>query len=90
MSIGLMCWNIVEAQGRVRLATVVEFFTSWLLVIPLSYVFTYVFEFNLVILPATFRNGTLDEHARTSNLCCLGTYRRRLLEGSDASKKQKE
>jgi hypothetical protein len=48
MSVGNVLWNIVEAQGRVRLATVVEIVTSWCFVVPLCAVSLYVFNFNLV------------------------------------------
>ena len=38
----------MEGQGRVRLATTIEMMASWLVVIPLSYVFVFVFRYNLV------------------------------------------
>jgi hypothetical protein len=39
--------SVIGAQGRVRLATVVEFFISWLIAVPLSALFVYVFHLNL-------------------------------------------
>lgn len=48
MAIGTVCWSIVGAQGRVRLATSVEMMTSWMIVIPLSAVAVFVLNYNLV------------------------------------------
>jgi MATE family multidrug resistance protein len=48
MSVGMVCWNVVGAQGRVRLATTIEFFVSWFLVIPMAAVLVYIFNFNLM------------------------------------------
>lgn len=48
MSIGSVCWSVVEGQGRVRLATTIEMLTSWLVVIPLSYLFVFAFKYNLL------------------------------------------
>ena len=45
---GTVCWSIVAAQGRVRLATIVEFVSSWFIVIPISSIFVYVFHYNLL------------------------------------------
>ena len=47
MSVGLVSWNILSAQGLIRLSTIIEFVVSWLLVMPLSAVLVYVFNFNL-------------------------------------------
>ncbi len=48
MSVGNVCWSVVEGQGRVRLATSIEMIISWLVAIPLSYVLVYVFNYNLL------------------------------------------
>ncbi|CAJ1949759.1 unnamed protein product [Cylindrotheca closterium] len=48
MSVGMVCWNILGAQGRVRLATVVEFVTSWILVIPMAAILVFVYDYNLM------------------------------------------
>ena len=48
MSVGLVSWNILSAQGLIRLSTIIEFVVSWLLVMPLSAVLVYVFNFNLL------------------------------------------
>mmetsp|Transcript_3310 Transcript_3310/g.9402 ORF Transcript_3310/g.9402 Transcript_3310/m.9402 type:complete len:774 (+) Transcript_3310:3-2324(+) len=47
MTTGVMSWAIIGAQGRYRLATTVQFFSSWGAAIPLSAVFTYVLNLNL-------------------------------------------
>jgi Na+-driven multidrug efflux pump len=48
MSVGMVCWNILGAQGRVRLATMVEFVTSWILVIPMAAILVFVYDYNLM------------------------------------------
>jgi len=48
MSIGLVCWSIVEGQGRVPLATLVEVVSSWVVVIPVASMLVFVFNFNLL------------------------------------------
>jgi Na+-driven multidrug efflux pump len=47
MSLGIMCWSVIGAQGRYRLATTIEFIGSWFFVIPLCAVLVYGFHFNL-------------------------------------------
>jgi hypothetical protein len=47
-SVGMVCWNILGAQGRVRLATLIEFISSWILVIPMSAVLVFVYNYNLM------------------------------------------
>jgi len=47
MSIGLVCWNIVEGQGRVPRATLVEVVTSWFVVIPVAAILVFGCNFNL-------------------------------------------
>jgi len=51
-TVGSTCWSILSAQGRVRLATVLEIVVSWLLVLPLSCLFIFYFDFNLLGLVA--------------------------------------
>lgn len=46
--VGTLSWGIVGAQGRVRLATCVEFISSWFVAIPLSVISLHVLNFNLV------------------------------------------
>jgi hypothetical protein len=46
--IGTVSWGIVCSQGRVRLATAVEFLTSWFVVIPLCAISLYALEYNLL------------------------------------------
>lgn len=48
MSVGMVCWNILGAQGRVRLATLIEFISSWILVIPMASVLVFVYNYNLM------------------------------------------
>lgn len=48
MVVGNVLWNVVTAQGRVRLATFVEIITSWCFVVPLSAISVFIFNFNLV------------------------------------------
>eukprot|EP00980_Cylindrotheca_fusiformis_P019009 scaffold6374_cov121-Cylindrotheca_fusiformis.AAC.10 len=48
MSVGMVSWNIVEGQGRVRLATLVEFVSSWFFVMPAAAVLVFVFDYNLL------------------------------------------
>jgi len=47
MTFGFMCWAIIGAQGRYRLATLVAFVTTWGVTLPMAAVMTYVFRFNL-------------------------------------------
>jgi MATE family multidrug resistance protein len=44
---GMIAWAIICAQGRVRLATVIEFFVSWFVALPIAAILTYLFDFNL-------------------------------------------
>ena len=48
MSVGMVCWSILYSQGRVRLATIMEFVCSWFVVMPAAGVLVYVFNFNLL------------------------------------------
>jgi hypothetical protein len=48
MSVGSVCWSIIGAQGRMRLATMVEIVTSWFLAIPISAVLIFVYNLNLL------------------------------------------
>jgi hypothetical protein len=45
--IGTVSWGIVGAQGRVRLATAIEFCTSWIVCIPLCSISLYVLNYDL-------------------------------------------
>ena len=45
--IGPISWGILAAQGRVRLATTIEFFTSWIVCIPLCSISLYVLNYDL-------------------------------------------
>jgi hypothetical protein len=47
MNLGIMCWSVIGAQGRYRLATTIEFVGSWFLVMPLSAALVYGLHFNL-------------------------------------------
>ena len=47
MALGTVCWSVVGAQGRYRLATAVEFVGGWFISIPLCVVFVLGFNFNL-------------------------------------------
>jgi Na+-driven multidrug efflux pump len=48
MAVGTICWSVIAAQGRVRLATGIEFISSWFFVIPISAIFVYGFNYNLL------------------------------------------
>jgi hypothetical protein len=48
MSIGAVSWSIIGAQGRMRLATLVEVCTSWGLALPISAILIFVFNWNLL------------------------------------------
>ena len=48
MSVGMVCWNILGAQGRVRLATLIEFISSWILVMPMASILVFVYNYNLM------------------------------------------
>ena len=45
--IGTVSWGIVGAQGRVRLATAIEFCTSWVVCIPLCTISLYGLNYDL-------------------------------------------
>jgi len=47
MVAGMEAWAVIGAQGRVRLATMVEFVISWFIAVPLSAMFVYIFNLNL-------------------------------------------
>lgn len=47
MVAGMEAWAVIGAQGRVRLATVVEFVISWFIAVPLSAICVYGFNLNL-------------------------------------------
>lgn len=44
---GMVAWAVICAQSRVRLATLIEFFVSWFIVLPIAAILTYCFDFNL-------------------------------------------
>lgn len=48
MIIGTVTWGIVGAQGRIRLATTVEFMSSWFIAIPLCAISHFVLNYNLM------------------------------------------
>jgi hypothetical protein len=52
MVAGMEAWAVIGAQGRVRLATVIELIVSWLIALPLSAIFVSVFNLNLESLVA--------------------------------------
>jgi Na+-driven multidrug efflux pump len=47
MVAGMEAWAVIGAQGRVRLATVIEFVVSWFVGVPLCAIFVFVFNLNL-------------------------------------------
>lgn len=47
MSFGMVCWAIIGAQGRYRLATLAGFVSSWSIIMPMAAIMTYVFRFDL-------------------------------------------
>jgi MatE len=47
LTLGTMCWTLVGAQNRYRLATCLGVAGSWLVVIPMSAVMTIVYRINL-------------------------------------------
>lgn len=47
MVAGMEAWAVIGAQGRVRMATVIEFIVSWFVAVPLSAIFVYGFNLNL-------------------------------------------
>eukprot|EP00934_Nitzschia_sp_Nitz4_P007002 Nitzschia sp. Nitz4//scaffold305_size22082//6383//10884//NITZ4_008581-RA/size22082-processed-gene-0.1-mRNA-1//1//CDS//3329547086//6992//frame0 len=57
MAVGIVCWGCVGAQGRVRLATTVEMVSSWVIVIPVSVVFVYALNYNLLGMVAALVTG---------------------------------
>ena len=48
MVVGTVTWSIVGAQGRIRLATIVELISSWCIAIPCCVISLYVFNYNLL------------------------------------------
>lgn len=48
MIAGNITWGSVGAQGRIRVATTVEFVSSWFIAIPLSALSLYVFNLNIL------------------------------------------
>lgn len=47
MTYGMVCWAIIGAQGRYRLATLTAFIASWFVTVPMAALSTYVFYFDL-------------------------------------------
>jgi len=47
MTFGLVCWALIGGQGRYKLATFIQFITSWGVTMPLAAFMTYVCNFNL-------------------------------------------
>lgn len=47
MIVGTVTWGIVGAQGRIRLATTVEFMSSWFIGIPLCAASHFILNYNL-------------------------------------------
>ncbi len=48
MIVGTVTWGVVGAQGRIRLATIVEFISSWFIAIPFCVISLYVLNYNLL------------------------------------------
>ncbi len=44
---GMVAWAILGAQGRVRIATILEFFISWGIGAPIAAIFVFVFNYNI-------------------------------------------
>jgi len=44
---GMVAWAILGAQGRIRIATVLEAFISWGIGAPIAAIFVYVFNYNI-------------------------------------------
>lgn len=44
---GMVAWAILGAQGRIRTATILEFFISWGIGVPIAAIFVYVFNYNI-------------------------------------------
>mmetsp|Transcript_14068 Transcript_14068/g.30172 ORF Transcript_14068/g.30172 Transcript_14068/m.30172 type:complete len:891 (+) Transcript_14068:310-2982(+) len=59
MTSGSLCWTLVGAQGRYRLATIVFALSSWFVTIPLAAVSVYVLFLDLKGLLASFSIGFL-------------------------------
>ncbi len=57
MTIGMLCWAVLGAQGRMRLATFVSMVTSWIVTIPISAYFVIVKKYNLEGLVAAVTMG---------------------------------
>jgi len=48
MATGLVSWELLGAQGRYDLATYVSLVSSWLVTIPLSMLFTFYYNYDLM------------------------------------------
>ena len=57
MTIGMLGWAVLGAQGRVRLATFVSMVTSWIVTIPIAAYFVIVGNYNLQGLVAAVTMG---------------------------------
>ena len=57
MSIGMLCWSLLGAQGRYRLATLITFLSGWLVTVPLGAIFVYACNFDLSGLVAAVSIG---------------------------------
>lgn len=47
MVAGMEAWAVIGAQGRVRMATMIEFVISWFIGVPLSAIFVFALNLNL-------------------------------------------
>ena len=47
LTAGTICWALVGAQGRYRLATFIAFLASWGVALPMAAIFTFVLDFDL-------------------------------------------
>lgn len=57
MTIGMLGWALLGAQGRVRLATFITMVTSWIVTIPIAAIFVYVKRYDLQGLVAAVTMG---------------------------------
>lgn len=57
MAIGMLCWSLIGAQGRFRLATLISFLSGWLVTVPLGALFVYGMNFDLQGLVAAVTLG---------------------------------
>ncbi|KAL7485945.1 hypothetical protein ACHAW6_011541 [Cyclotella cf. meneghiniana] len=90
MSTGMLCWSLIGAQGRFRLATLITIASGWFVTIPLAAFFVYVLHINLQGLVASVTIGYSVSGTALMYLLLRSNWRKRVAKVQRATVKESE